>query len=189
MVGLAWDCVNSRESKKVLISLLQSRGGYLRPQSAWFSRTMIVRVLRRSGQPSYRVTMISSSSTLGLRKAVTTSRYAMFQPYCPAREMRYRKVVSVPTGISFSEGRLLLAFNYYPCFVLYGAVWNVLRFVDPFEANWLDLQLPCFPGVDTCECVIEQDLCAFFFHCSFPVISLWAAQVLGVCEWIAVDGR
>jgi len=65
----------------------------------------------------------------------------------------------------------------------------VFRLVDPFGANWLDSQLPCFPGVDSCECVIGQDQCAFLFHYSFRVVSLWAFHGLRICEWIAVDRR
>jgi len=91
-------------------------------------------------------------------------------------------------GISFSEVCLCVAFNDEVCFVSYGAVRIVFRLVDPFGANWLDSQLPCFPGVDSCECVIEQNRCAFLFHCSFRVVSLWAVHGLRICEWIAVDG-
>jgi hypothetical protein len=91
-------------------------------------------------------------------------------------------------GISFSEVLLFVAFNYYACFVSYGAVWIVLRLVDSFGANCRASQLHCFPGVDSCECVIELNRCGFFFHCSFRVVSLWAVHGVRVCEWIAVDG-
>jgi len=68
------------------------------------------------------------------------------------------------SGISFSEVLLFVPFNYPECFALYGAVRIVFCLVDPFGANWLDSQLLCFLGVDSGECVNEQDQCAFFFH-------------------------
>jgi len=52
---------------------------------------------------------------------------------------------------------LFVVFKYLAYFVLYSAVRIVFRLVDPFGANWLDSQLPCFLGVDSCQCVIEQD--------------------------------
>jgi len=75
-----------------------------------------------------------------------------------------------------------VAFNSSACFVSYGAIRILLRLVDPFGADWRDSQLPCFPGVDRFECVIEQDGCAFCFHYSFPVVLLWAVHGLSVCD-------
>jgi len=98
----AWHCVNSRESKMVLISLYQSRGAYLRPESAFFSWTMIIGVLSPSGQPSGRFIFISLSWASGLRTALTTSKRSMFQPCFTTCEMRYRTVVSFPTGATVS---------------------------------------------------------------------------------------
>jgi hypothetical protein len=75
-------------------------------------------------------------------------------------------------GIGFSKGCLIIAFDYEAWCVSYGAGRIVLCLVDPLRANWRESHLHSFPGVDGCECVIEQDRCAFFFHCSFPVVSL-----------------
>jgi len=58
-------------------------------------------------------------------------------------------------GIGFCKVHLFIPFNYYACFVSYGALRIVFRVVHPFGANWLDLQFPCFLGVDSCERVIE----------------------------------
>jgi hypothetical protein len=60
-------------------------------------------------------------------------------------------------GIDFSKMSVFIALNYLVCFVSYCAVRIVFRPVDTFGANWLDSQLPCFPGVDSQECVIEHD--------------------------------
>jgi len=41
--------------------------------------------------------------------------------------------------------------------VSHGAARIVFRLVDPFGANWFDLKLHSFLGVDSCVCVIEQE--------------------------------
>ena len=57
--------------------------------------------------------------------------------------------------IGFSKVHSFIKFNYYVCFVSYGAVRIVFCLVDLFGASWLESQLPCFPGVDRWERVIE----------------------------------
>jgi len=154
----------------VLISLCQSCGACLRPYSAFFSLTMIKGWVE-TFRPAFRQGPIDIILIdLGIGKG----SYHIQMIDVPA-------IISdqgdeIPKGgefsdrgKSFSEVHLFVAFNYYACIVYYGAVWTVLRHVDPFGANWLDSQVRCFPGVDSSECVIEQDRCAFFFHCSLPV--------------------
>jgi hypothetical protein len=86
--------------------------------------------------------------------------------------------------ISVTQMRLLVFLNDKPCFVLCGPVRIVFSVVNPLRANWLNMQLPCSPGVESGEGVIEQDQSAFFLLRSFPVISLKDFQIFCVGEWI-----